>query len=367
MLITLEDGRDVVAYDTETGKTIMANMGRHSLRFHIVEGNVPSYRSSSCNADEKFVTADRQMQDKLIGLAAARHGIVDTRNTWVKSKITRKELFTDVTRYKEILLADLRQYFGDLATVGPTSLRYVYYLSDGSMESTPDAIGTKFNHPLVYEGYAIASIFDVNNMGVLNPDFNHVVWLTRPMWTGFHDRKREVHKDFPWPTGFVCTKWCQRIGHAGYGGAPIWIASMTQGQTVGTWAATSLRRYWIENQGPDPFAKIFGKVFSGRDALEKQADFKLMVAANQNINFGKIGAVCRNCGKFFATGHPYYHHCSACDANLESYRYWPEGNYCRTCGRLAYRCDCGGGNTIFMSQKGHHENYLRILEAIKNA
>ena len=359
-LVTLRDGTRVSVYNTDTYKTSMIDLKSHSMRFHVVEKSGPFYV-----ANEPFHTTDRDLQDRLLTESIGRHGLVDSRNTWVKSKVTRKELWADTSDYRRMLLKDLRRYFGSLATVGPTQVRYIYYMSDGNIEQTPDAIGKKFGKPLVYEGYAIASIFDVAGKNVLSPDENIVFWLTRKQWMGFHDKFRGVHKDFPYPTGFVCSKWCQRIGHEGYGNH-IWIASMSQGQTVGSWAAISLRQYWSEHQGYDIFSTILGRTHSkvGR-YLNVGADreFAQLQIGAQNHEYGYIGSVCPYCGKPLIGS---YGTCHRCYSNAAGARHWARGTYCKNCGRHEARCNCDPPlvTIIKMSSADHVANYER-MEAMK--
>jgi len=334
MLVTLQDGKDTRLFDTETKSMLpgKVHMPRHHLRLHV-------YDPVSKTATEKFVTYDKVLQNKIMAAIRSTTGYVDHSNSWIKPVIKRKEFF-DVTREREIVLRDLRGYFGDAVSIRGTSKRYIYYISDGNMSSTPDAIGKMFRYPLVYKGYAMATIFDIDSLDPLSPGQNIVYWLTKPMWHRFHDRMRGIHKDFPWPTGFVATYWCQREGYGTYGKGGIRIASMTQGQTVGRWASTSLRQFWIERQGRDLLAN-FGKSYRLDPKKKDPADvhFAWLVAIESAVlPFGKVGLYCVKCGTPLKGP---YDHCPKCGKSNNP-SYGDNGTFCVKCGKAKTKiCDCG--------------------------
>lgn len=310
MLVTLTDGHTPYLFDTETSSIdkVRSPLKVHTLRMHV-------YDPVSNETPYKFTTRNIDMQNEIIrAVAKVQGGLMNSRNPWVKNVLKRKEISHDTSREREIVTEDLASIFGSQNVyVSATSLRYIYYISDGTMESTPDKIGKKFGHPLIYEGYVIATVFDIKGMGVLEPDHNVVHWLTMPMWNGFHTKKRKAPREFPWPTGFVCTYWCQREGYHSYkSGMGIRLASMTQGQTVGTWALMSLRQYWMSRQGSRDIFSWLGKTYtdtgsdSGNSGYKKLAKYAL---ASSNAPLGIYGVVCIYCGSTLTSP---YGKCGSC-------------------------------------------------------
>jgi len=342
MLVTLADGKTTLLYDTETNSVLpdVVYMGKHHLRLHI-------YDPRRNTASEKFVTYDKALQDKIIKAIIANYGYIDHGNTWIRFPIKRQE-FWDVSDEKRMVTKDLQRYFGNNVSIRGIVKRYIWYISDGYMSTTADAIGKMFNKPLVFKGLAMATVFDIAGKDPLSPGKNVVHWLTKSMWHGFHDRFRKVPKDFPWPTGFVATYWCQREGYGSYGRGGIRIASMTQSQTVGSWANTSLRQYWVERQGKDIFQE-FGMSFNPKvlaaEQNKKKAQptlFKYRVRAAAGLTpYGLVGLYCTGCNSPLSQ---VYGRCKICGYYNEPY-YIKNRVFCTRCGQRQEKlCQCGDLN-----------------------
>jgi len=342
-LVTLRDGKESELFDTDTMSIAsggMVYLRKHCLRMHV-------YDKVTQLATEQFVTRDRKVQDAI--MAAMRKGVghIDQRNGWIKPRVSRHE-FVDASAERRMVQKDLEQYFGNDVEIRGTHLRKIYYISDGNMKSTPDNIGMRFGSPLIFDGVAVATIFDIGGLDPLSPDWNVVYWLTKPMWDGFHTRRRGVPKEFPWPTGFVASKWCQRDGYDSYGDGHIHLASMTQGQTVGSWALTSLRLFWMERQsGKDIFAK-YGETFKPGSDPGDQAFQYLVKAMSSSLGLGLIGMYCSHCGSMLPK--PY----STCKCGWDCSTYEARRHtYCKNCGQsLAYVCDSCGDKACASSTPG---------------
>lgn len=356
MLITLSNGANVKILDLDSMQVIPGTfrLAKHSLRYHIVN---PDTRL----AEEQFHTTDTDLQDKILTTTRSIFGREFRDNIWISEVLSRKELW-DASDYRRMVQKDLERYFGDDAVVTATSVKKVYYVSDGNMSTTPDAIGMRKKHPLIYKGYAVATIFDIDGRNPLSPKENIVYWLTRPMWEGFHNKYRRVPKDYPYPTGFAFTKWCQRDGNTSYGNG-IWLASMTQGQTVGSWAATTLRQFWIQKQGRDIFPD-FGEVYNNID-INHRAESGLqdaikLITLSSIAPYGKVGACCASCGK---TLQKPFSVCKSCGFSNNIYDLYGWSNvYCVYCGRSEFLCKCGSsyghkfmGNNALKEQEVYYK------------
>jgi len=359
MLVTLNDGAMPLVYDTAAKEIIGTRSlaGGHWLRLHVYE---PTTRT----AYQKFVTYDRALQDEIMNVIIQEFGAINSGNTWIRNVIKRRE-FWDTSNESAMVRRDLERYFGDAVTIRGTSQRYIWYMSDGRIETTPDAIGMAFRHPLVYKGYAMATIFDIAGLNPLSPGSNVVHWLTKPMWVGFHSRLRKIPKDFPWPTGFIATYWCQREGYGTYGKGGIRIASMTQGQSVGRWASTSLRQFWIERQGHDIFEK-FGKSYKvdkGKGSPVKTGAGSffnfMMLAAGGGTPYGLIGLYCARCGTPLKA---IYSECHKCHMTNSTYDLTSE-TMCTRCGKSQENiCECGKKHcsTSRYGCECEHPEYVRL-------
>jgi len=339
MLVTLNDGPTTRLYDTEKNK-VLDNVtvfgGRHGLRLHVYDPNTG-------DASQKFVTYDKDLQLRIMREMRSRTGHVNHDNTWVKPVIKPQE-FWDESAERRMVLRDLQRYFGNAVTIRGNSIRYIYYLSDGRMENTADAIGAMFRKPLVYKGLVVATVFDIKGLDPLYPGYNVVHWLTKPMWDGFHTRYRKIPKEFPYPTGFVCSYWCQREGYGSYNNKDIRIASMTQGQTVGTWATTSLRLFWLKRQGKDVFGD-FGQIFKPeKKSSNPLASVPILTAMANAISgvtpYGMIGLYCAKCGMML--NEP-YGKCPVAKCSSTNSTYDIAGkNMCVKCGKSVQNvCECG--------------------------
>jgi hypothetical protein len=353
MLITLKDGMQNVSYDTLSGSVQACPLAEHAMRYHIVEK-----RLSGWTAREHIGTTDNVLIDKIMGTMYSRFGRLDADNQWIRPRLSRKE-FWPADDYRRIVQEDLSRIFGNNVVVTGTSLRYIYYTSDDRrLSKSPDNIGVKFGYPLIYQGYAVASIFKINSRDVLAPGNNVVYWLTGPMWKGFHSKKRRVPKAFPGTTGFVASNWCQRTGYATYGQDGIDIAAMTQGKSVAVWALNDLRDYWIQRQGSDIFKNI-GDTFPAEVYNKEKksgSNNKLftinMLKAKEKAPFGIVGLVCPKCG--YMLTHGPYTHCPACGfkdqyGNLVS-NTKHKNSYCVHCGRFSEYCN------VAVEKMGYHDH-----------
>lgn len=330
--ITLADGKASYLYDLEKDRITdnYVYLAKHSLRMQVYD---PDTRSTTGH----FATNDKQLQDRILAAIRNKYGHISNDNAWIRP-ITSRHEFRDVSEERRMVLDDLKSYYGNSVTIRAILRRKIYYLSDGKLRSTPDAIGIKFGQPLVFKGVAIATIFDIDNLDPLSPDKNVVYWLTKPMWDGFHTGYRKAPRDFPWPTGFLATKWCQREGYNTYGDGEIHIASMSQGQTVGSWAATSLRQYWNARQGNDIFAK-YGQTYSPKQLGEKNnmgSVIYLMRAEDSPLHY-----ICMYCTKCNALLTVPYGLCKKCGWNCSTYDL--NGKMlCKNCGLQETKvCNCG--------------------------
>jgi len=369
MLVTLEDGIATALFNTETMSVnpyrVNVFNGKHGLRLHV-------YDPETGDASKKFVTHDKALQDSIMRAIRNRSGQICHQNTWIKPKISRQE-FWDDSNTRRMVKRDLEQYYTGVQIRG-NSIRYIYYVSDGQMSSTPDAIGVMFNKPLVYEGLAIATVFDIQGKDPLRPGKNIVHWLTKPMWEGFHSRRRKIPKDFPGPTGFVASHWCQREGYSTYNNKEIRIASMTQGQSVGRWAATSMRQFWLERQGVNIFPDM-GQTFKLAPPKQSSTPSAILTAMSHAVSgktsYGMIGIYCSNCGEMLPEP---YGKCPGCGYSNSTYD-CANKMFCVECGKTEDSiCDCGdpfcgfsiigcqcaSPHFVKMTQKMHKEQH-RVL------
>jgi len=352
MLVTLNDGAMVSVYNTETKNTLSKTLSEHAMRFHVVDRQTNTAR-------QHIATTDKKLINEIMGVVARRYGRLDASNSWVKIRLSTKE-FWPADNYRRILQEDLERFFGKNAIVTGTSIRYIYYTSDDRMpEHSPDNIGTKFGYPLIYEGYAVASIFKISGYDVLSPGSNVVYWLNEPMWNGFHSNKRRVPKEFPGTTGFVATKWCQRTGYATYNQDGIDIAAMTQGKSVAIWALNDLRDYWRARQGRDIFDNI-GETFNveaknGKNKPSAKEEFLKLLEIKTNAPFGLVGATCPKCGELLNSP---YGKCLKCKAKIH-YGYDGEiaDSYCTHCGKQHGLCDVAQHDMT----KGEHKRQHLFL------
>lgn len=340
MLVTLADGKLNSVYDTETKSVRSITLSQHAMRFHVVEkigGRV--------YAIEHIGTTDDSLIDEIMSVMYQRYGRIDTSNEWIKIKLSRRE-FWPADDYRRMAQDDLSRIFGKRVKVTGTSVRYIYYISDDRDPAhSPDNIGSKFGYPLIYQGYAAATIFVINGRDALSPGNNVVYWLNRSMWNGFHKKKRRVPKEFPGTTGFVGTKWCQRTGYATYGkaGTGIDIAAMTQSKSIATWALNDLRQYWADRQGDDILSgigesfQVEAKVNKDKGGLDTKTIMGYMLQAQEKTQFGLVGVMCPSCGKFLSYGP--YHACVHCGAKIHfSSAEYKEKSYCAHCGLGDNKC-----------------------------
>lgn len=358
MIITLSDGQGGWGYDVGKRKTVSGlHLKKHCLRYHVYDERLGL-------AVKKFSTADRSLQDDILAEVAKIYGVVDNSNTWIRPRIKRRELWP-LGNEPRMVLRDLRAYWGDDVSLRGTSKRYIYYLSDGAIENTPDAIGLKFGAPLIYEGYAMATIFNIKGLDPLSSDGNIVYWLTEPMWKSFHVAKRHSPKEFPWPTGFLATKWCQRDGFSRYRNG-ISLASMSQGQTVGTWSVTSLPRYWREHQRQDIFAWKT-KTYDTKPtphrahlvAMTKQIDHYAKVQSG--CEFALAGITCPDCGTYLKNK---WRECSACHKQFSFIQTIACGlTYCTACGKRDSLCSCGENAALVTMTHAQVERQLVCINS----
>lgn len=364
MKITLQDGNAVALFDIEK----MAHAGsvvlnKHCMRFHIYEPGLGV-------ATKHFSTSNRKLQNAILEAARA---VPQLENSWVRSRLSRKELWPS-QQYERMALRDLENYWGDNVTLRGTALRYIWYVSDGSMENTPDAIGMAYGRPLIYKGYAVATIFDIAQMDPLQHDRNIVFWLSKPMWESFHHNRRGAAREFPWPTGFVCSYWCQRDGYANYRKG-IHLASMTQGQTVGSWSASSLPLYWRSVVGRDIFHWAIvdekGSVDKGKsghaDIMQKKK-INHYSRASVQCPYGIAAIRCPFCGEYlWSTGNA----CKSCGKYIVPDKLYSGKEkeftigFCKTCGNNVELCHCGDdADIVFLDREMYNAQSICIRKTV---
>lgn len=363
MLITLTDGMVNAAYNTATGRVQECILAEHAMRYHIVEKK----STGKLVAREHIGTTDSALIDKIMRVMYMNYGRIGGGNQWIRPRLSRKE-FWPADDYRRIVKDDLSSIFGDNVVITGTSLRYIYYTSDDRrLSNSPDNIGVKFGYPLIYQGYAVASIFKINDKDVLAPGNNIVYWLTKSMWNGFHSKKRRVPKAFPGTTGFVASNWCQRTGYATYGQDGIDIAAMTQGKSVSIWALNDLRDYWTQRQGVDIFNNI-GETFPAEvynkgkyDKQGKKLHTLKLLKAKEEAPFGLVGMTCPTCGAVLDSGP--YSYCPKCGYK-DTYHAASKKNdinsYCVHCGKFAYKCNVAVENMGYSDHRMQHRELYRI-------
>lgn len=345
--ITVLDGRSNRLLDTDTFRVSDVQLAFHAMRYHI-------YDPIQNEATVQFHTPDESLRKKIVRYATGRYGPVRELCTWIHAKNRQLELL-DASNFRRMLQKDLARWWGDEAVVTGTAVRDVYYVSDGRANSTPSMIGFYNKRPLLYKGKAVASVFRIGNVDVLNPDRCVVYWLPKPWWEGFHARYRKVPLEFPWPTGFAFSNWCQRKGHARYGDGNIWIADMTQGQTVGSWTTTSLAK--MHRGSGNEFGN--GKVLSidTRQIAADQSNKRramMILGRTATAQYGMVGARCRACGALLSSP---YGHCVKCKANCSCDTFADvSGVWCKNCGMSFRKCDCSKKRHVSMSR---HEHYIQ--------
>jgi hypothetical protein len=261
-----------------------------------------------------------------------------------------------------MVLRDLRQYWGDEVEITGTSVRDILYWSDGNMSTTPDAIGMYKKSPLIYKGRAVGTIFNIHGQDVLRSSANVVYWLPKPWWEKFHDGYRGMHKEYPWPTGFVCTNLCQRWGKEGYGRG-IYLASMTQGQTVGSWSMVQLPgtlSYSILQHAKAQ--KVSYKIPKKLDPGIALSRMQLVIASQrEGVPQGRWGTVCVSCSM------PLTEPFGICVDCGFSHSYDSHDQYCTHCGKYYASCNCGSETryVVTMSSYKGREQYRALQRALK--
>jgi len=324
MEITLRDGRHNELLDLKTFRRRDAELWEHAMRYHVVD---PRYRT----AREKLV-CDKELAEKILQQVRITWGVVRHTCTWIHVANSLLEIMADTTKYRRIVEKDLQESWGNTRVeVTGIAVRKIWYnTDDGDPENTPNRIGIYSNgYPLVYRGHSIGVIFKIDGKDVLQEEANVVYWLPRKWWNQFHSRYRKVPRPFPGRTGFVCSNWCQRSGHAGYKSGNIYIADMTQAQTVGGWSRGQLQM----RHG----SQVGGVRIVGASDLNLGGDSKNKMRTRISAlgsPFGMIGTVCPICHKSFSV--PLSPHCGKSSYKGEAFR----GLMCKDCGWYAKDCKC---------------------------
>jgi len=378
--LTMRDGLKNLIWNPKTGRTREVYLGQHAMRFHIYDGDTNTATVHYVNTNEEFF---RNVRHKLSGIS----GMVFRASTWITVMPKRAE-FYPALEWQRLAWQELTEIGGwKSVEITGCAIRNIKYVSDGNMSRTPDAIGRYGGKPLVYKGYTVAVIFKLNGQDVLKDSNNVVYLLPRKWWNKFHGRYRKIPKDFPSPgrLGFVCTNWCQRHGHSGYSEG-IYIASMTQNHSLGTWASSQLRNYWKSRGGiagdVAEVMKVNKAIIVSEEKSKSVTALALAVALHsmekQEVNIGKIGSICIKCGAMLSAA---FAKCHICSFNNDygtiyqvSMKYSDRNGACTKCGlpnddlskhynvlKGGKRCTCEEGNPIKVSQYTL-ENKMFVLE-----
>jgi len=343
--ITLVDGRVNRLYDLESGKIVPITLNQHAMRLHV-------WDNTTNTATEHFETMDRAIQDKVLrALRSISAGEVYSPSTWVHVRNKRTEMWP-AGRFAALAERELSEFWGDKVRITGTSLRYIYYVSDGTMRTTPDKIGAYRGAPLIYKGYAVGTIVTIGGYDPLANSANVIYWITRGQWESFFGNYRNKQRKPAGETNFVCSNWCERDpSHTKSEG--IYLISMEGDKTLTAWTRTSLVANYKAITGVSLLPKTVeyapkaaaSSVLAKKkfEAIVKDSLKKSGVTPVSEAPCGEIGTRCISCGSKMNHNFGTCDTCGKCNCiQCLSMKY-----LCAPCGVPSSICGCGGKETIY--------------------